>query len=461
MSNSKILIALLCFYVVLPAQANQAAQPTESKHKEAKPALGSVTVNLNGRMNLFAGGVHQPTLYSRKYSFVGPSYVVSDKLINRAFVNDTKLDVAVHGTSENGLEYGGLIRLHADTSDATNDEDSIADKTMLFIQSNKFGRIEGGNYPGAGAMFEMDISTYAKAAYGVDGYWVKWINDVSYIDLTALGLPGSVPFSGLVGFRYLASPNLPSNYSGFSYSDAPKLTYYTKPLEDWTIGVSYIPDLDSTGTIKGAAPMEEGAVDSKRAALGYRSTFKNIISGGMQYKHKMAGLTTTVNLAGEIGKAKRYNGIKDIRDLRAYELGLILSYDSYAIGASYGNWGKTGTYRQPFAGSKQGSSYWTLMASRQQEKLGYSLTYMQSKRAGGLEAVGSQFINIASGTPMSLPYFADSSYNKFRAASAGVQYLVAPGLLPFAELTGFHFRSAQEPVANKGYVGLTGIRLTF
>ncbi|MBS0236015.1 MAG: porin [Proteobacteria bacterium] len=420
---------------------------------------GAPKVTIEGRMDTTWGLRHQNAPYDRMYSFT-PGYTISPDLRDHAIVNDTKIDIKVNSPEDCEIAYGGLIRLNADTSTATSGEDSIADKTMFFVQSNRFGRIEGGNYPGAGAMFEMDISTYAKAGYGVEGFWLKWMNDVALVVL-----PGPTPvlLSGLSGFRYLASPNLPSNYSGLFYSDAPKLTYYTKPLDDLTIGVSYIPDLDSTGTVVGIAPLTGGPVDSQRFALGYRPTYRNIISGGAQYKKKLADWVFTMNVAGEIGSAKKYRNTDYIRDLRAYEVGGIVSYKTYSAGATYGNWGKTGTYRAQFPGTKQGASYWTLTASQQMEKLGYSLTYIHSRRAGGLEGVGSQLTNNSAPffTPLQLPEFSDTSDNRMKALSFGAQYLVAPGLLPYTEVTGFRFSSAAETPSNHGYVWLTGIRMNF
>lgn len=432
-------------------------------------ASASLTVKLGGTMDVMAGAREQKPVYREVYN----SDLTSSTGIKKALVTDGRINIKIDSAEDNDFKYGGLLILNANPSDSTSGERGLVSKDMIYLQHSKIGRFEVGNYYGAGGVFEMTPTNFAKAGYGVHGYWSSWINDAAYIDLSSTPLTNpNALYPGLVGYRYMYSPSLPSNYSGEHYASAPKATYYTVPFPGFTFGVSFIPDLDSTGTITSQAGAQSGPKDPERA--GNRPTFKNIISGGFMYEKEISGVKLHTSFAGEIGKAKKYYGTNLVNDLKAYEIGLGVTYGEYSIGGTYGNWGKTGTYRQRYAGTKQGANYWTVVLAQQKEKLGYSLSYMQSKRAGGLEAIGS---NLQSGiaqklntlyntthyntTPGKDVTFSDTSYNSLKVVSLGVDYKLAPGLMPYLEGTRFVFKNKSAPKSNSGYVILTGMRLSF
>jgi hypothetical protein len=442
-------------------------------------AAQAPTIKLGGRIETFIGYRKLSNDYSEKIEDrIGFSFFVPNGQINNAaIVNDTKIDINIDGISDSGYKYGGLIRLHGDTSLATNEEDGNADKVMFYLQNDKIGRVEAGNYPGSAAMFEMDSSNVAKAAYGVDGYWSKWVHDVTYVNLstfplinplfTVAGVTGIKRISNLMGYKFLVTPNLPSNYSGYYYSDAPKLTFYTQPIPELTVGITYIPDLDSTGSIATIAGRESGPTDPSRFAMNYRPTFRDIWSGGLQYKTDIRDFKVKASIVGEVGKAKKYFGTDIVRDLKAIEAGFTIGYEEYAIAASYGSWFNTATYRKKFDGTKQKSHYWTLGFSQTMDKFGYSITYMKSLKAGGLEAIGNQIqmILLKQANPSAVPFedvnFSDRSYNKFTNLSLGAEYKLAPGLLPYAEASFFRMKDSIAPTNNNGAIYLTGLRLTF
>lgn len=433
-----------------------------------------VKVKLGGSLDMMVGAVEQKLPYHNS-TFIGintPS--TSNK---KAIVSDGRININIDGELDSGLKYGGLIYLNADPSIATSSKAGLVDKSMVYVQSDKIGRLEAGNYPGAGGLLGMDTFTFAKAAYGVEGYWSTWVKDVAYVDI---GTEFAQPISGqkmipsTLAHRYLMNPNLPSNYSGYHYSDAPKITFYTQPITGLTVGVSYIPDLDSTGTIRTQGGKESGPTDPERLKVNTRPTFKNIISGGVHYHAKLNPIEMKMSLIGEIGKAKKYYGTNLINDLKAYQLGLALIHGEYSLAGSYGNWGKTATYLAKYEGTKQGTEYWNLIFAQQKEKLGYSLSYMQTRRAGGLEAVGSQLssgiaarvnagygLNYYSTTPSANRSYSDSSYNTLHAVSLGVDYKLAPGFIPYIEATRFIFKSKGIPNSNSGFNVLTGLRLKF
>ncbi len=430
-------------------------------------AAEALTVTLSGRLDTMAGYTKQSGEYRdviNNMSVLTGQASTNGKVNSGSIVNDTKIDINIDGVTDSNLKYGALIRLNVDTSKTTTGESGNAKQTMAYIQHDSIGRLEGGNYYGAAGVFEMDTtSALAKAAYGIDGFWSKWASEDAYINLSGISpfLPQSAKLNDISGHKFIVSPNLPSNYSGKYYASAPKLTFYTMPHPTLTIGVSYIPDLDSTGTVATRATAGDGPVDPDRK--GNRSTFKNIISGGFQFKHNFdQDLNVKASLVGEIGKAKKYLGTNLIRDLKAYETGVAVGYKDIVVAATYGSWMNTGTYKAKFKGTKQGSEYWSLGAGYTLGNLGYSLTFLKSKKAGGLEAVGTNLQgNIPGLVPTPNKSFSDTAYNKLTNISLGIEYKAAPGLLPYVEVSRFHFKDASAPKNNQGAVYLSGLRVTF
>ncbi len=436
--------------MVLPVLANAAEAPK---------------VKLGGRMDTMAGYVKQKDIYLT----TNPALPIN-RTHSGAIINDTTLDVNIDGISNQGFKYGGLIRLHADASDATNKETTFGDKTMFYIQHDKIGRFEAGNTPGAGGLFEMDLTFFNRGSWGVDGFWSQWVTDRTY---RVTNLANKANFGAnddtkkvrdaLRGFNtrgleFVVSPNLPSNYSGHYYSDAPKASFFTKPISQLTLGVSYIPDMDSTGSISGQAPRSKGPVfDSTRTSNP--ATFREIISGGgILELDPSKELKIKTSLVGEVGSAK----LSALNDLRAMEAGLLFVIkEKIRLGGTYGNWGKSLTLKNKIAGTKQKAEYWTLGAGYEYEKIGASLTYMQSEKAGGVEALKTN-TGIALVTPTILANsdLSDFRTNRLRNIVLDVDYKLAPGFLPYVGISSFEFKESTGG-KDKGFVLMGGTRLLF
>jgi len=93
-------------------------------------------------------------------------------------------------------------------------------------------------------------------------------------------------------------------------------------------------------------------------------------------------------------------------------VGAQYSYKDFSVAASYGNQGKSGLSKNPIpAGSVglKGGSFWTAGAAYVQGPIGASITYMNSQL----------------------------NRNKFNLVSLGMDYKLAPGLLPYFEVSYF------------------------
>lgn len=440
---------------------------------QAANAVQAPEVKITGRMDFQAGTVKQ----SKPFRNTAPGNTAIGNQIDRSgFVNDTTLDFEINGRTSTEFTYGGFIRVHGDTSVATNQEAFFGDKAMVYAQHTKIGRIEAGNTPGAGGLFEMDTVNLMQGTFGIDGFWSQWVTDKSLRTSTIYQtvFPGFLPLIGgssiaaLSGgekntrsFEFIVSPNIMTNYSGHYYSDAPKINLFTKPVEELTVGVSFIPDLDAAGTVSNPRLRDAGPQDDRK---GNPASYRNIISGGFMYDNKKLfskdfGIKTGV--VGEYGKAK----VPYMTNLRSYEAGLMFLYKNIRFGSTYGSWMDSLTLKQKTDGGRHGSYYYTLGVAQKFEKLGYSITAMESRRGGGVEILGYQIMNspLAAGLPfvgIDAKSFADPKKNRFRNLVLDVDYKLAPGFLPYTGLSMFRFNESHG-AKDSGYVLIGGVRLTF
>jgi len=401
-------------------------------------------VSLEGRMDFMASYINQKGTFMNS----NPSVATSSKFHQVVFVNDTKIDVKADGENKAlGFTYGGMIRLHGDTSVATNREIHLGDKTMVYWQSDKVGRIEAGNTPGAGGLLEMEIITLNRGSWGIDGFWSQFITDKTLRTTSAMG--GALSAQNTRSLEFIVSPNIPSNYSGHYYSDAPKVNFFTQPIKELTLGITYIDDLDSAGTVAGVAPKSGTAVvDPARKNLP--PTAKEIVSGGFSYANKIGGdFSYKVNLVGEVGRAKQ----GAVNDLKAYEAGFMTTYKNMNFGASYGSWGKSFTLRNPVANAKRKGDYYTVAFSQDIDKFSYSVSYMESRKAGGIDSL-VPFAGIPAAT------VADLKDNKFSNIVLDLQYQLAEGFLPYFSVATYSFKESTGGKDN-GNVVIAGTRLLF
>lgn len=403
------------------------------------------------------------------FSLSDPGDLTSGKVATHGLNNHAALNFKVDKT-HNDLNYGAFIRLHANTSAASTNEESVADKAYLWAQHNKIGRIEVGSINGVAGMLRVDTMGLAKGGYGVEGF-----NSILHSS-TTLKFPR---IKSVTGREFITQPHIPSNFSGHHYADANKINLYTKPLDSLVVGVSYIPNLDATGTSSSFNVGKYDGPNDERGTAGHSGTFNNVISGAIQYKFNIKDYNFKLLASGEVGTAKKVKTQNDtyervLRNLKAVEFGASLDYNNWHLGAVYGNWFKSGTYKQPFKGTKQGAFYTSYEVSQEIGDFAWSLTYMMSKRAGGVESLAAstnwksskdarnEFLYYTTnGMTFNLGRVVDYAYNKYWNISLGGEYKLAPGLLPFAEVSMFDYTESGASSSNRGFIYILGTKLLF
>lgn len=342
-----------------------------------------------------------------------------------------------------GNKYGLELNTNASASASGSGNTDIANKAFLFME-NKMGRFEVGAVDGPSESMGLSAGTIAKGTGGIDGDYSNWIPYGSVGGDTNVMLEDT----------FLTSPNLP--YASQHSKKANKLNYYSPTVNGFKLGLGYVRDV----TVKGTT----------FEALSFKgSGYENVFEAGASYEHKVNDMSFAVSATGQIGEARpAYNETKatdgtvksetiELKRLGAWQVGGKVAFNKFAVAASYGDWGKSGTLKTPLANApKPTAKFWTAGVSYDHsDKAGFSLTYFGSERRGAFSMNALNYIN---GNQDAF----SKAKQKFEALSVGGEYKVLPGLVPYTEVTHFKYKTPLAGAkANKGTVFLGGVKLNF
>ncbi|MEI6187671.1 MAG: porin [Alphaproteobacteria bacterium] len=362
---------------------------------------------------------------------------------------------AIHAIAKNktveGTTYGAQIGILATTRGQKPAGKSSLDRTFLFVENDGMGRFEAGSNDGVASAMRTGADSIARATGGIDGDWYN------YVALTAL-INGRNIDNNNNNLNAIPAPTTYlTKYQDDIIQDviggneqSRKINYYTPEYNGFQAGLTYTPDARNSGQdnigILGRLNSTENPYTQPAA--------KNAISGGLSWTGKfeknqslkvsVVGETsnTTVTAADKAAGNKYY-------DAKSVIVGGQYSYEDFSVAASYGNQGKSGFAKNTTGVGLKGGSFWTLGAAYVQGPVGASVTYMNSTL----------------------------NKNTLNLISLGLDYQVAPGLLPYAEVTYFNIKgkhlyiapTATAPAAtntalaykNKGTAFILGTKLMF
>lgn len=324
------------------------------------------------------------------------------------FANDTRVNVSAEGTADNGLKYGAVIELLADTSGPNDGLGGDAERTYLFVEGG-FGRIEAGSNYGADQALKVNGASVATGSGGIDGNWRRYVN------LTGADSSTTVAF--------VTTPNLPTIENGQNsvsgvLQNANKVSYFTPRFSGFQAGVSYTPDQGDRGTAA-----------SLSSELG--AQYEGVISGGVNYTGQFDQVGVKVAAVGESGD--RESGSAE--DLSAYEIGAQVSSRGFSVAGSWADWNSSGQ-----SSSATEASYWSAGVGYETGPLGLSLTYLSSE-VDGASTADFELTNYV----------------------VGVDYKLAPGLTPYLEVAFFDADDVANGSTNdnSGTVAILGTAVNF
>ena len=411
-----------------------------------KILLGTTT--LIGAATLFAGAAfaETPKVTVGGYANFQVGYMddeasgTGDKTSNfatqrpQAFRNDTQVAFRIDGKNDAGLGYGGEINLLADVSNDVRNRGQNASRTFLYLDGG-WGRFELGSNVGAEGAMKVGGSTIARASGGINGDWVYFANaSDQYLSSANLVLP------------YGQLNSTTANYLGnFTEENLNKISYYTPRFNGLQLGLSYLPDQTNRG--QGTSTLGSPNPVGPNRTNHNTGQSDNIFTGGISYDTKFGDWGFAASATGEYGRAQ----VNTYEDLRAWNVGAKLSYMGWSLAGSYGDWGSSNTIK---SANSDNTWYWDLGLAYEYGPFGTSITYLSSTFDCGTAAAGGQ-------TNGNTGNCRGTGENDFQSVSGGVDYKLAPGLTPYAEVTYYDQDSATNVHDNKGYVGIVGTQLNF
>jgi len=283
--------------------------------------------------------------------------------------------------------------------------DATDDTTASGTNSDRTYVYMDGNW----GRFELGTNTDAATALKVDAATIARATGGVDGDWFRFAAPGTGSF--------IVRPDLATSHGGTQTpgqtENAGKVTYYSPSFSGLQLGVSFTPDTDSKGqNLTGTA------------AGGLGADQEDVISGGLTYNRQFDQVALGLSATGETGDSSTAGG----QDLEGYALGASLGFAGFNFAGSWGdveaNFGE--------------GDYWTAGVAYDFDAFGASVTYLDSE----VDATG--------GT------------NEFDNLVFGVDYAVAPGLTPYAEVSLFDYSGgATGATSNDGTIFIVGTQLAF
>lgn len=333
---------------------------------------------------------------------------------------DTRVHIKADGRTDSGLAYGAYISLNADVNQSdTSGGNNNAERTFLYLESG-FGRMEAGANSSASATMKYDASTFARATGGISGDFLRYVEldgDSAGTRDTFIITP-DMPTEGFPG--YVEEGTATSS----DFATANKITYYSPRISGVQLGVSFTPDLEERGTANGFS----GEFSTNDRSI------ENVWNVGVNYEGEWKNFGINASVTGESGSSE----VAARDDLKAVALGLNISYAGVTVG---GSWSGINEFGQTSA-TNTTASFYTLGAAYEMGPFAASISYLDSviDNADGLTA--------------------DKEFNNI---SIGADYKLAPGLMPYIEVSFFETDDnvAADTPKNDGTVIIFGTELNF
>lgn len=330
-----------------------------------------------------------------------------ENLRSTEFSNRFRLNIVPSAKADNGLEYGGRIRIRAANSNRTTD----ADRAYIFVNGS-FGTIRAGTQEGASSEWAIigpvgDWGTFG----GPDGFWMDF----------AAGTP-DLPYQAQGDLRTLTSQTRSS-----------AILYQSPSFSGLSVAASFVPVVGSNATNVNRTKFTG---DSDRTF-----NFEDVYEIGLLYSGEFNNVTVEGSAFYSGGEARDGTASLKFEDLSSFQVGAQVGYAGFKIGGSYSYAGDSGY--QKGAGVVSTDDAYTWIGAAQYTfgafTLGASYTYSQD--AGSTLAAGKSDVDLY---------------------QAGLTYTVAPGLSVGLEYTHYDLSVKEDRTRDRdGNVVILQSWLTF
>jgi len=412
------------------------------KHVTTSP----LDVTLHGSLDFQLGARSQPSKYTKNAgdNAVAPQKIgVSKHNNNLAFDTEGLVTLKAKGQHKE-LDYGANMTLTSYLI-SSNSNKYRKDTTYIYMHDKDMGCLELGNKEGASEMMMPTASDVAAATGGIAGDWYKYVRTTTFQPNVPNVPTGNMNTLVTPDSFYAGSGSLLDNGTGVSSNleKTRKVTYYTPELKNTGIrfGISYIPDsqnasffndIANNNTTNAASVFPNNNIADSGIAKGYQ----NGVVAGLSWKHSMnKDNHFKAAITGEyatLAKSLKSN----YSNLGTVGVGASYMYKDFSFAGSYVYVGKSGLRKDTTEALT--APYPTNGAVGQ-----------KVKKNNFIATLGAAY-KVDSKTRVSLTsLFSSKSKNTFWDISLGAQYKLAPGLMPYAEITWFQMRQKYSNVANK------------
>ena len=323
--------------------------------------------------------------------------------------NRFRVNIIPSAKADNGLEYGGRIRIRADNNNAAG-RTLTQDRAYIFAQGG-FGQIRAGTtntYNDETIVSRpIDYLPFGLFDQGISGYLAGTANGTDFSTSHKTALSSSTII-----------------YPTFS-DVATRVVYFSPRIAGLQLGASYTPRNDdstnSVNRIKAVAPAGGGT---------YQASMQDLVELGANYNATFGGFTVKAGAGYYTGEASDVSGAR-YRNLNAWQAGAQLGYAGFTVGGSYTDWGKSGARKGVANVNAENGGAWQVGAQYTVGPIVVGGGWMYGKDSGDLSVAGKREVNVY---------------------EIGVSYTVAPGLAVQAQYDYFDADSDIRALSDKGSV---------
>ncbi|CAO3448999.1 Outer membrane porin [Azospirillum argentinense] len=380
-------------------------------------ALGAGAANAQAKFEVKVGGD----------AYFEGGWVDQDRDANTRsvdFRNRFRVIVTPTAKADNGLEYGGRIRMRANAG-ANNGRTMDADRGYIFAQG-AFGQVQ------MGVTNSFNDATYVTAPQdylplGIYDGVISWM--------------GNADVGGGLG----ALNGSMLNQSLVVENNATKIVYFSPRFAGLQVGGSYLPRNDDSHASVNRSDLASVA-PSAVANRGFANkagqsfvAFEDLVEVGANYNNTFGGVNVKASAGYFWGSAPGGVAGTSVEDLNAWQVGAQVGYAGFSLGGSYTDFGESGQIQAPGSDNTK-SRLWVVGAQYTAGPIVVGANYKNSQDAGQLYAAGKR---------------------KLEVYELGVGYTVAPGLTLQAQYDHFKLDNDSAGLDDKGDVVLVRSVLAF
>ncbi|MBP2292230.1 porin [Azospirillum rugosum] len=346
-------------------------------------AMGAGAANAQAKFEVKVGGD----------AYFEAGYVSQDLDTNSRsteFRNRFRVNIIPTAKADNGLEYGGRIRIRAANGDRSVD----ADRAYIFAQG-AFGQVRLGVSNSfndetyiTGPMDYLPLALYDQVINWLPGNTVSG----TALNTNTIGSGGA----SITTRNSIIWPSLNVD------ANATKVVYFSPRIAGLQLGASYTPRNDSNNTDMNRSKFTSSAL----ASVFQTGIYEDVWEVGANYSNTIAGFTVKASAGYMGGSALRGTGAfaTNYNDLTGWQAGAQIGYAGFAVGGSYIDYNRSG---ENSLGFTEGQRNYTAGIQYTTGPLVVGANYKFGADAGSTAVAGSRHLSVY---------------------EAGVGYTVAPGL---------------------------------